>query len=283
MVFYMMTEIKDLVCSYISEREDRSRIVFAALQGGFARGTANDHSDIDIVLAYAGPKDIADHSRIAQHQGRRIEIRFLCFSDIPQPAYWLERTRYIYKNETVFLFGNAEAWHALQQQCLMTEKEKQDLLVFSLKRCARRGIHCKPGVFDTDQNESTYDNSTAWGKSRRNYWLDRGDYVTAKLLCASALEYLILIIFALNNEFLPSPKYRYYLLQKLEWKPDKLEKLFAAIRRDAGCSYDVMQDLFCDILTECMVKAYRDHALTNDQEAYQFSTHLPILRETACF
>lgn len=282
--FCMMNkQISELVCAYIAERKDSARIVFAALQGGFGRGTANENSDIDIVLAFADRVDITDQSRITQYQGRRIEIRFLCFSEVQHPAYWLERTRYIYKNETIFLFGNADAWHTLQQQCLMTETEKRDLLVFSLKRCARRGIHCKSGVFRVDQTGSAYNTSTAWGKSRRNYWLDRGDYVTAKLLCASSLEYLILIIFALNNEFLPSPKYRYYLLQRLGWKPKSLDMLFTAIREDVSYSYDAMQDLFCDILTECMVKAYNDQALTEDQEAYQFSTNLPVLRETAYF
>ena len=276
-------QITGLLCSYLAQREDSSKILFAALQGGYGRGTANEHSDIDIVLAFSDRRDIADASRIAQYQGRRIEIRLLCLSEVPDPSFWLERTRYIYKNETVFLFGNHEIWQDLQQKCLMTLMEKQDLLVYARKRCARRGIHSKHNVFQSKESPDVFQTSTSWGKSRRNYWLDRGDYIMAKMLCASALEYLILMIFALNDEFLPSPKYRFYLLQRLSWKPESLDRLFDGIRNDQGWSIEDMLDLYCEILTECMTKAYEDHVLTDDREAYQFTTHLPVLRETVNF
>lgn len=279
----MNYDVSKLIIEYINSRADKSKIVFAALQGGFARGTANIDSDVDVLLAYDMRSDIIDENRFIEYNGKLIELRFLCFSEVPAPSYWLERTRYIYNNETQFIYGDKVRWQNLLLQCRMSEIEKMDLLVFALKRCARRGVYCKQGEVLSTQIRTVNMKINTLGLSRKSYWIDRNDYVSAKLLCSSAIEYLIVVIFALNNKFVPSPKYRYFLLQKLKWKPKSLDLLIDNIKNDVSYSYNEMQDLFCDILTECMNKAKHDKFVFDGYENYHYSTNLPLLKEDAFF
>lgn len=280
-------EIITLATKYIEGRPDYKEIVFAALQGGFARQTANEESDIDIVLAYEKKKDIYCFERFIEYEDRLIELRFLVLSEVPPAEKWLERTRYIYTKETIFFYGNKSEWEKFSSKCRMSNDEKKDLFIFCLKRCARRGVFYKDNALMQNNEEQIKRTAgmkiNMLGINRKDYWINKGDYISAKLLCASTLEYLIVMIFTLNDQFTPSPKYRYFLLQKLDWLPNSIHVLFKYIEEDSAWQYREMQSLFCDLLTECVCKAESEGMFIDEFDNYTFTTNLPISKEDAPF
>jgi hypothetical protein len=56
-------------------------------------------------------------------------------------------------------------------------------------------------------------------------WIERGDLVAAHHCLNYAVELLIRITFALNKEFLPSPKWRIFYSYSLKWLPQGYKKL----------------------------------------------------------
>jgi hypothetical protein len=56
-------------------------------------------------------------------------------------------------------------------------------------------------------------------------WVDRGDLVSAHYCLNYALILVIRIIFALNREFLPPPKWEMFYSYSLKWMPPSYERL----------------------------------------------------------
>ena len=56
-------------------------------------------------------------------------------------------------------------------------------------------------------------------------WVKRGDPMIAHYCINYAIELLIEVIFALNKEFLPPPKWRIFYSYKLKWLPKDYKKL----------------------------------------------------------
>lgn len=283
------TEVVDLALRYLQCRDDVSKIVFAAIQGGYARETADEKSDVDLLIAYSVRADIAKPEELHfNYCGKRFGIKFFVLSELSPVCSWLERVRYIFSRETLFIFGNEQKWLALQNMCFMTPQEQQDIIMFCLKRCARRGIYCND--FRVSQQLKSqlpkrkqchgYRSIILLGQKRETYWIDRNDYLSAKLFCWSALEYVITIIFALNNEFVPSPKYRYYLLQHLFWLPQSINKLFGEISSNVDSGYYNQQTILCNVLTECINQALQQGIQISDDNDYILLSSLPMFRES---
>jgi predicted nucleotidyltransferase len=56
-------------------------------------------------------------------------------------------------------------------------------------------------------------------------WIERGDLVAAHYCLTYAADLLVKIIFALNREFLPAPKWRMFYSYSLKWQPMNYKKL----------------------------------------------------------
>ena len=56
-------------------------------------------------------------------------------------------------------------------------------------------------------------------------WVERGDLVSAHYCIDYSLDLTIRVLFALNREFLPSPKWRIFYSQTLRWLPKGYGKL----------------------------------------------------------
>lgn len=61
------------------------------------------------------------------------------------------------------------------------------------------------------------------GSSIAESWLDRGDLASAHYCMNYALEILLELVYALNREFVPAPKWRVYSLHELGWRPKGLD------------------------------------------------------------
>lgn len=56
-------------------------------------------------------------------------------------------------------------------------------------------------------------------------WIERGDLVSAHYCLNYSIDLLVKLVFALNNEFLPAPKWRMFYSYSLKWLPDGYREL----------------------------------------------------------
>ncbi|MGQ9507645.1 MAG: nucleotidyltransferase domain-containing protein [Candidatus Bathycorpusculaceae bacterium] len=62
-------------------------------------------------------------------------------------------------------------------------------------------------------------------------WIERGDLVSAHYCLNYAVELLIRIVYALNREFLPAPKWRLYYSYELRWLPKDYKRFIKETMR----------------------------------------------------
>jgi len=86
-------------------------------------------------------------------------------------------------------------------------------------------------------------------------WIERGDLVSAHYCLDYAVELLVRIVFALNREFLPAPKWRIFYSYGLKWLPEGYRRLLGEAMlvksfsvRDFSRRLGVVRELWCGLL-----------------------------------
>lgn len=250
--------IKELILKYISRRDDYENIVFVVLQGGTVRkgftldDTVSGKLDIDISIAYETRHDNVNHAPITKGNDNyaemfrdiMIDYRPLFLDEIGNPHTWKERIRYIWTNETLFVCGNFERYKNIRSAAAMTADEQKELLLHYAIHIQTKGIW--PDT-SNDMPELSIDKTA----ERKDYWEKKGLLVYGIIMRMRALEPIEGMIFALNGLFLPSPKYREYLLERLEWQPKKTHDMLRALAYGDENS----KELMTYIVSQCKDRA----------------------------
>jgi len=109
-------------------------------------------------------------------------------------------------------------------------------------------------------------------------WVERGDLVAAHYCLNYTVELLIRVIYALNGEFLPAPKWRIFYSYGLKWLPEGYKRLLGEAllvksfsEKDFNRRLMVIRKLWCELLpkikeetgltTELMSKYYVEKML----------------------
>jgi len=66
-------------------------------------------------------------------------------------------------------------------------------------------------------------------KSIAEIWVERDDPVSAHCCLNYSMDLLMDLLFALNREFVPPPKWRSFCMRSLRWKPRGLRKVFEQV------------------------------------------------------
>lgn len=262
--------ISEFVRSYIDTRIDKENICFVLLQGGHARGTATSTSDIDLLIAFSGN---INNIRYDEFNGKLLELRYLDLEKIKSPKLWLERARFVFENESIYVYGDEEKYNQILNEVKMDKTEQLDLLIYSLKRCRTRGLI----------PESISPNS----KEKRNYWIKREDNFSKNMFWISGIDYVIAMIYAINRVFLPSPKYRYYNVNKLSWLPEQWVEFTNNICKDGYLKitdkdYDILVEIVGKIINK--INSIFDISISKEyMDKYSVSTTLPLFNENKDF
>jgi predicted nucleotidyltransferase len=92
-------------------------------------------------------------------------------------------------------------------------------------------------------------------------WIERGDLVSAHYCLDYAVELLVRVVYALNREFLPAPKWRIFYSYGLKWLPEGYKRLvgeallaknFSA--KDFRRRLEAIRKLWCGILPKIKEK-----------------------------
>ncbi len=109
-------------------------------------------------------------------------------------------------------------------------------------------------------------------------WIERGDLVSAHYCLDYAVQLLIRVVYALNGEFLPAPKWRIFYSYGLKWLPENYRRLLGEAMlvksfsvKDFSRRLRTVRESWCGILpkireetgltTELMSKYYVEKVL----------------------
>lgn len=241
--------LKAEIMTFVKYYDSHGKAVGVVLQGGYARGTAARTSDIDLVFLFTdqiaaagleiGSFQFKDYSYDVRH----------CYLDNLVVEQWPSKVRYIYSEETVILYDQLGAVAKVVEKSKMTALEQKQVAVYAIKKLSIRGVTYQ-GYFNCQWRGLNLDIS-------RDYWIEKGDLISAHMRLNECLELIAMLLFALNGSFLPSPKWRYNRMQNLKWLPARFSQLWASsleIVMDVE-SHNKRHSAFCHLLTACIEQA----------------------------
>jgi predicted nucleotidyltransferase len=183
------------------------------LIGGLTRGFADKYSDVDMITLLSRKdenlrkklKEIGSDEQKRSGIDIDLEVHFL--EDF-RARKWDEMFKWDLSHAKIVLDPEKEI------QRMLTEKLKVSK-VFWLKRIVICSEYLKWYCCPPKEHMGTMVEA----------WVERGDMVSAQYCLSYAFDLLIRIMFALNKEFLPAPKWRVFYSYTLRWLPTDYKKL----------------------------------------------------------
>ena len=203
-------QVAEGLVSKISSFEDVAGIVFI---GGLVRGFADKFSDIDLIV-FLSRRDGQARRKIRDlgiDEQRRLGI------DVDLEVHFLEDfKKWKWDEADKWEFSRAKIVFDPEGEIKKVFGQKLELPKdFWIKRIVVCGEYLKWYCCPPREEVGTVAES----------WIERGDLVAAHYCLNYAADLLVKIIFALNREFLPAPKWRMFYSYSLKWQPMNYKKL----------------------------------------------------------
>jgi predicted nucleotidyltransferase len=200
--------------SRIATLESVVGIVFL---GGVVRGFTDKSSDLDITV-FLSEKDERLRMQIynlGSEEKKRSAV------DIDLEVHFLPEFKKWKWNETDrWDFSHAKIVFDPEEKIKKIFEAKLNIpMEFWIKRIATCGEYLKWYCCPAKEGISTIAEA----------WIARGDLPSSHYSLNYAIELLLNVIFALNEEFLPPPKWRIFYSYKLKWLPENYEELLKEV------------------------------------------------------
>jgi predicted nucleotidyltransferase len=233
-------QVAEGLVSKMSSFEDVTGIVFI---GGLVRGFADKFSDLDIIVFLSRRNEqlrrkIRD---LGVDEQRRLGI------DVDLEVHFLEDfERWKWDEVDKWEFSRAEIVFDPHGEIKKVFSEKLKVPKdFWIKRIAVCGEYLKWYCCPSREEVGTVAES----------WIERGDLVAAHYCLNYAVDLLLRIVFALNREFLPAPKWRIFYSYGLKWLPENCIRLLGEAMlvksfsvKDFSRRLRAVRELWCGIL-----------------------------------
>jgi len=191
--------------SKISSFEGVAGIVFI---GGLVRGFADRFSDVDIIV-FLSRRDERLKRRI---RGLGVDVQRRLGIDVDLEVHFLEDfRRWKWDEVDRWEFSRAEIVFDPKGEVKKIFKEKLRVRKgFWVRRIVVCGEYLKWYCCPPKRDVGTV----------AECWVERGDLVSAHYCLTYGVDLLVRIVFALNREFLPAPKWRIFYSYELKWLPE---------------------------------------------------------------
>jgi predicted nucleotidyltransferase len=235
-----LRQIAKELASKIASYEGVAGIVFI---GGLVRGFADRFSDVDIIV-FLGRRDekLKKKIRSLGLDGQR------CFGvDVDLEVHFLgDFKRWKWDEVDKWEFSRAEIVFDPKREVNKIFREKLRVRKgFWVRRIAVCGEYLRWYCCPLKEDVGTVAES----------WVARGDLVAAHYCLDYAVELLIRVVYALNGEFLPAPKWRIYYSYGLKWLPENYRRILAEgllvksfSVRDFRRRLEAIRKLWCEML-----------------------------------
>ena len=200
--------------------------------GALVRDFADKFSDVDITVLLA---DRDEELRMQIRQMGLSEEKRSGIEDIDLMIYFLEDFRNLEWSETerwdysktakIVYDPKGEVERIFKEKLMVTEE-------FWIKRTVTCAIYLKWYCCPPDE---PWVQKLGVG-SIAETWIYRGDLVAAHYCLNYGVDLLLEILFALNKEFLPVPKWRIFYSHKLKWLPKDYSKFLNEVMQAKNLS-----------------------------------------------
>jgi len=200
-------EFRQTAEKLVSQMSPFEGVVGIVYMGGLTRGFADKYSDVDIVV-FLNRKDEDLSRRIRKmsvdeqrRSGVDIDLMVHPLTDfrkwkLDEPTLW------DYSKARVVFDRNKEVGKILKKKLRVSRS-------FWIRRIAEYAEYVKWYCCPPGEDVGTMAEA----------WIDRGDLASAHYCLNYSIDLLLGIIFALNKEFLPAPKWRVFYANSLKWLP----------------------------------------------------------------
>jgi len=260
-----LKKIAELLRSKIVMNEGVAGVVFT---GGLIRGFADKYSDVDIIVVLSEKDENLRRKirKIGEDEQRRsgvdvdLEVHFL--EDF-RTRNWDEMAMWDFSHSDIVFDPEGKVGKLFEKRLRVPKS-------FWLKRIIIYGEYVTWYCCPPHENVGTIAEA----------WVDRGDLVSAHFCLGYAVGLLIKMIFALNREFRPPPKWEIFCSYTLKWLPPNYKKLIeealtvrSLSRRDLDRRLRAARELWREILPEIR----EETGLTPELLSRQYVKH--VLRQ----
>jgi predicted nucleotidyltransferase len=204
------TKVATEFASKIKVHEGVAGILFI---GGLARGFADEFSDLDVVVLLKERNEDLKKKLIRLWLGAecryRIEIDFEIHPvEDSRKQDWGEADKWEFSKAKIFFDPDGETKKVLEEKLRVSEN-------FWKKRVVICAEYLKWYCCPVKRRAGTI----------AEVWIKRGDLTSVHYCLNYGADLLIKLIFALNKEFLPAPKWRIFYSYSLKWLPKNYKRL----------------------------------------------------------
>jgi len=203
-------QIAEGLVSEVSLLDGVAGIVFI---GGLVRGFADEFSDVDIIVFLSG-RDEGLRRRI-RGLGLDVEKRFGV--DVDLEIHFLEDFKR-------WKWDEVDRWEFSRAKVVFDPKGEVGK-VFGEKLRVGKGFWVRRVVVCGEYLKWYCCPPKVDVGTVSECWVERGDLVSAHYCLTYAADLLVRIVFALNREFLPAPKWRIFYSYGLKWLPKNYREL----------------------------------------------------------
>lgn len=211
--------------------------------GGLVRGFADKFSDLDLIV-FLSRRDERLRRQIRdlgvdeqRHLGIDVDLEVHFLEDFKR-LRWDEADKWEFSRAKIDFDPEGEIKKVFGQKLELPKD-------FWIKRIVVCGEYLKWYCCPPREEVGTVAES----------WIERGDLVAAHYCLNYAVDLLLRIVFALNREFLPAPKWRIFYSHGLKWLPENCERLLGEAMlvksfsvKDFDRRLRAVRELWCGIL-----------------------------------
>jgi predicted nucleotidyltransferase len=202
--------VAEELSSRIASSEEVAGIVF---HNALTRDFADEFSDLDIMVFLS-----KKNTRLRRHiYEMGIEEERRSGNSVDLEVHFLDE----FKGQK---WNEAEKWD-LSRAKIVYDPQGETNRVFNQKLRVHKGFWLKRIVICSEYLKWYCCPPGRDAAAMAEVWIKRGDLISAHYCLNYGVDLLVRVIFALNKEFLPAPKWRIFYSHKLEWLPEGYQKL----------------------------------------------------------
>lgn len=189
-----------------------SKVDLIIATGSIGRKFADKYSDIDLFICCVNTTP-----KFPILEQRYFDFSIDCKTlNLSLWRNWSIQKRHCLSEGNILYCSSDEASKLIEESTRLSEKERYILINSFLLQLGWTGFQPKH-YFEKEVNGYTW-------LTPSDLWIQRGDLVSAFQNIFKALDYIITLIFLINNELFPGRKWKYFLVKKLEWLPKNFVK-----------------------------------------------------------